>query len=183
MSLLKQLRTSGYHVITQQQGSLSIKLRARPVNPADIFAANSIISALYSVHAQNGDSSDLDEADRLAANAGDPIERAKQELLSKQKIARAVVESISIDGGETWRPVDWVDTPEEEADRFHVRTDTGEWIDPPEGILRESLPADAVRLLPLQLSIGWLSQQTLNALIYQAGARVSEDLGERFLAS
>ena len=153
---LKEMRARAYRTIRQEEGGLNILWRVRPVDPAALFKADALISALYSITsaATEAGADDLAEAERLAKNADGPrIEQQRAELDSQQTIARDVVKEISTDNGETWRAVEWVDNPDQELDEQDQ---------------------------PLKLHIGWISRQTLTEIVWSAGVRIKEETGDRF---
>jgi len=157
MTSLSEIRAGASHVVRQEEGEIAILWRARHIDPAALFAADALISALFEISSSakpGAPDEDLSEAERLARNAeGSPLERQRAELRAQQEMARSIVREISTDDGASWRPVVWVDSEEEEFDR-------------PDG--------------PIGLHIGWISRQALNALILTAGGRLRETHRSRF---
>ena len=190
MPSLKTLRARGSHLISQDEGDLLIIWRARHIDPAALFQADALISALFDLsnsgnEASNpGEGGDLDDAERMARSANQTeIEKQRDELASQQKIARSVVKEISTDEGNSWRSVEWVDSEDQEADPWEAWSGNS-WEPCSAEEARETISAGGqARELAIRLHIGWISRKSLTTLILKSGVRLKEEEGSRFRRS
>lgn len=151
---LAGMRTNAYHQIEQIENGYRIVWGVRPVDPAVLFRAETLIGTLIEATSNlEAVSSDLDEAERLARTEQvSATQRLINEVDAYQTIALSAVVAVAtpVQGNSdplVWRAVSWVSTHEEENDS----------------------PGE-----PIGLHIGWISKAALERIVTRAGLKVIE---------